>query len=230
MPVTTRLQSGNSSLFRRLGYKPNVPQNYLNAATPTSKERSQTLAASATNSTIRDNIFESTTTSISTPPPPTEMDTEPGDSDDIGQQNETFNADPSSTELYIPPSPARSTLYATSTHATSLARAITATTSTTLQPVMIALPTLTSHQQIIPSSSQQIPVQHHSLPELQTAPTGQQITGQQTFIPPAPATYQPHVPVQVPVQRHTSTPTPPPRANISLEQYDGKTSAIQFWT
>lgn len=30
------------------------------------------------------------------------MDTEQGDSDDIGQQTETFNADPSSTELYIP--------------------------------------------------------------------------------------------------------------------------------
>lgn len=44
------------------------------------------------------------------------MDTEQGDFDDIGQQTETFNADPSSTELYIPPSPARSTLYATATH------------------------------------------------------------------------------------------------------------------
>lgn len=230
MPPITRLQSGNNSLLRRLGYKPNVPQNYLNASTPTSKERSQTLAATATTSTIRDRTSSNLLPPQYPPPPPP---TEPGrNSDDIGQQFETLNADSSSTELYIPPSPARSTLYATATHTTSSAGALTATTSTTLQPVMIALPTLTSHQQIIPSSSQQLPAQHHSLPEHQTSLTGQQITGQHIFIPPAPATYQSPVPIQVPVQSQTSTPTPtpPPRANISLEKYDGKTSAIQFWT
>lgn len=91
---------------------------------------------------------------------------------------------------------------------------------------MITLPTPGSLQPTIPSSSQQIPLQHHSLQEHQTA-----LTGQHTYIPPAPATYQPLVPVQVPVQSQISTPTPPPpRANISLEKYDGKTSAIQFWT
>lgn len=154
------------------------------------------------------------------------MDTEQGDSDDIGRQTETFNADPSSTELYIPPSPARSTLYATATHTISPAGALTTTMSTSLQPVMITLPTPGSLQPTIPSSSQQIPLQHHSLQEHQTA-----LTGQHTYIPPAPATYQPLVPVQVPVQSQISTPTPPPpRANISLEKYDGKTSAIQFWT
>lgn len=148
------------------------------------------------------------------------MDTEQGDSDDIGQQTETFNADPSSTELYIPPSPARSTLYATATHTISPAGALTTTMSTSLQPVMITLPTPGSLQPTIPSSSQQIPLQHHSLQEHQTA-----LTGQHTYIPPAPATYQP----LVPVQSQISTPTPPPpRANISLEKYDGKTSAIQF--
>lgn len=93
------------------------------------------------------------------------MDTEQGDSDDIGQQTETFNADPSSTELYIPPSPARSTLYATATHTISPAGALTTTMSTSLQPVMITLPTPGSLQPTIPSSSQQIPLQHHSLQE-----------------------------------------------------------------
>uniref|UniRef100_A0A8W8HX48 Uncharacterized protein n=1 Tax=Magallana gigas TaxID=29159 RepID=A0A8W8HX48_MAGGI len=146
-------------------------------------------------STIKgQDIFKSTTTSVSTPPSPTEMDTEQGDSDDIGRQTETFNADPSSTELYIPPSPARSTLYATATHTISPAGALTTTMPTSLQPVMITLPTPGSLQPTIPSSSQQIPLQHHSLQEHQIA-----LTGQHTYIPPAPATYQPLVPVQVPL-------------------------------
>lgn len=230
MPITTRLQSGNSSLIRRLGYKPNVPvpQNYLNAPTPTSKERSETLAATATNSTLSDRTPSNLLPpQFPPPPPPTEMDTEPaGVSDEIGLQNGTITADPSSTELYIPPSPARSSLYATATHTISPAGAITTTTSTSLQPVMITLPTPASVHQTMPSSSQQLPFQHHSLPEHQTA-----LTGQYTYIPPAPATYQLLVPVQVPVQSQISTPTPPPpRANINLEKYDGKTSAIQFWT
>lgn len=127
--------------------------------------------------------------------PLTQMDPEPSDSDNIGQQNETLNADSSTTKLYIPPSPARSTLYATSTYTASLAGAPTTTTSTTLQRVMIGLTPLTGLQQTISSSSQQLPVQHRSLPEHQTANTGQQ-----TFIPPAPPTYQPYVPVQVPAQ------------------------------
>lgn len=107
------------------------------------------------------------------------MDTEPaGVSDEIGLQNGTFTADPSSTELYTPPSPARSSLYATASHAISPAGAITTTMSTSLQPVMITLPTPASVHQTMPSSSQQLPIQHHSLQEHQTA-----LTGQYTYIP-----------------------------------------------
>lgn len=67
MPPITRLQSGNNSLLRRLGYKPNVP--HVNASTPTSKERSQTLAATATTSTIRDRT-SSNLLPPQFPPPP----------------------------------------------------------------------------------------------------------------------------------------------------------------
>lgn len=107
MPITTRLQSGNSSLIRRLGYRPNVPQNYLNARTLTSKERNQTLAATATTSTLRDRSSSNLLPpQFPPPPPPTEMDTEPaGVSDDIGLQNDTFTAEPSSTRtLHVHPS------------------------------------------------------------------------------------------------------------------------------
>lgn len=92
--------------------------------------------------------------------------------------------------------------------------------------VMVALPTLTCLQKNMPSSPQlHVPAQHHSLPVHQTA-----IAGQQTFILLAPGIYQPPVCVQLPVQSRISTPTPPRHANISLEKYDGRTSAIQFWT
>ena len=46
-------------------------------------------------------------------------------------------------------------------------------------------------------------------------------------IPPAPTVYQP--PVIQTIQVPAPAPFPTPRANITLQQYDGKSSAVQFW-